>query len=136
MRSSSLPYVALGLIIFLGALHFTAETFYLYWTIWWFDNLVHFLAGFAGGFVVIWFLVRHREFYPNSSLSKVEVILAVVSSVLIFGGVWEIFEYATKITELLESALSDTIFDLLADSLGALLAGFLGLRSFFSGRSV
>src|SRR3989344_5510547 len=70
MRKSSFLYTAFGVIVVIGALHFIAEAFYLYWTIWWLDIIVHLLAGFfrrVGDCVVFWtdqhFEISHA--YPS-----------------------------------------------------------------------
>src|SRR3990167_4015099 len=97
MRKSSFLYTAFGVIVVIGALHFIAEAFYLYWTIWWLDIIVHLLAGFSGGLVIAWF------FGPTSTLKSAMLILV---GMLIIGIAWEVFEY---------------VLDLVADMMGAIL---------------
>lgn len=130
MRKYSLPLIALALVATLGALHFIAEVFYLYWAIWWFDNVMHLLAGFAGGFVVVWLLSRRYELHKQV-FSNFESILIVVISVLVVGVAWEIFEYVNEITQTTESYNLDMSLDLFFDILGATLAGIFGVKRFF-----
>ena len=116
-------------MIVLGVLHFIAITFYLYWTLWWFDNLMHLLAGFSGGLITIWFLFDSGTFFKRSP-TTLELFLYVLLAVLTVGVAWEIFEYVNKITET-ESAgeyVSDTIHDLIADALGAIGASFVWMK--------
>lgn len=129
-KSYLLPFFSLGLIVVLGTLHFTAEAFYLYWTIWWFDNMVHLLAGFAGGFIIVWFLSDFISFHlkKNSNLNSV---LIIIGSVLVVGIVWEIFEYINNITPYAEGYIFDTTLDLFFDLLGATLASVIGVKRIF-----
>jgi len=127
MRRNTLPYIALGLIIILGALHFIAEAFYLYWTIWWFDNIMHLLAGFAGGFIIVWLLFSSLKY----RLSNFKSVLLIIASVLLIGVAWEIFEYVNGIAQSSEDYVLDTSLDLFFDVLGASLASFVGVRWIF-----
>jgi ABC-type multidrug transport system fused ATPase/permease subunit len=126
MKKYPLLYIAFGLMIILGALHFLAITFYFYWTLWWFDNLMHLLAGFSGGLITIWFLFDSDLFFKRFP-TTFESFLYVIIAVLIVGVAWEIFEYVNKITgtESVEEYISDTIHDLMADALGAISASFV-----------
>ncbi|KKS86003.1 MAG: hypothetical protein UV60_C0004G0080 [Parcubacteria group bacterium GW2011_GWA2_43_11] len=38
----------------LALVHMTAEYYYLYWTVRWFDILTHFLGGLWVGIAVVW----------------------------------------------------------------------------------
>ena len=112
MRKSSLLYTAFGIIVVVGVLHNIAVAFYLYWTIWWFDIMMHFLAGFAGGLVMMWF------FSPTSIFRAVGFILV---SVLIIGVVWETWEYLADLVQPI-NYWQDTIYDLVSDMVGAALS--------------
>ena len=112
MRKSSLLYTALGLIIVLAMLHFIAEAFYLYWTLWWFDIVMHLLAGFSGGLVVLWFLGPFNIF---------KSLIFTLICVLVVGIAWEIFEYAYDLIQAIDY-WQDTMLDLIFDVVGATLA--------------
>lgn len=114
MRKSCLLYTALGLIVILGALHFIAEAFYFYWILWWYDIMMHMLAGFSGGLLVVWF------FRPASTFKS---ILITVVCVMIVGIIWEVFEYVYGLTQTIDY-WQDTILDLILDGTGATLACF------------
>ncbi|OHB18083.1 MAG: hypothetical protein A2544_00615 [Candidatus Zambryskibacteria bacterium RIFOXYD2_FULL_43_10] len=111
MRKSSFLYTAFGVIVVIGALHFIAEAFYLYWTIWWLDIIVHLLAGFSGGLVIAWF------FGPTSTLKSAMLILV---GMLIIGIAWEVFEYILNLIQPIHY-WQDTVLDLVADMMGAIL---------------
>src|SRR3990167_3601657 len=111
MRKSSFLYTAFGVIVVIGALHFIAEAFYLYWTIWWLDIIVHLLAGFSGGLVIAWF------FGPTSTLKSAMLILV---GMLIIGIAWEVFEYILNLIQPIHY-WQDTVLALVAGMLGALL---------------
>lgn len=123
MRKSSLLYAAFGLIAALGALHFVAESFYLYWTIWWFDNLMHFLGGLALGVYIVWFL--------NPEKRSLDSFLTTLACLLTLGIAWEVFEYVNDLTYSTEGYALDTALDLTMDALGATLAYFTVSTIFF-----
>ncbi len=114
MRKSFLLYIALGLIVVLGTLHFMAEVFHLYWVYWWLDIVVHFLAGFSGSLVLAWF------FGPLGMFRAIFYILIFMFAV---GIAWEIFEYVNDLVQPIDY-WQDTISDLIADMLGSGLVCF------------
>jgi len=117
MRKNSLLYTAFALIALLGIVHIIAETFYLYWTLWWFDNVSHFLGGLALGVFIVWFLNPEKR-SPGSFLTVLACLLAL-------GVAWEIFEYINDLSYSIEGYALDTTTDLIMDALGATLAYFL-----------
>ncbi|MDP3875038.1 MAG: hypothetical protein Q8Q22_00755 [bacterium] len=117
MRKSALLYTAFGLMIILGALHFTAIEFHFYWTLWWYDLMMHTLGGFIGGLIILWFL---------ESFDSSKPILLALISVMIVGILWEIFEYVYDVAQVADYWW-DTITDLIADGVGAVLACFYAM---------
>jgi len=130
MKKCSLLYVTFALVILLGFVHFVAESLYLYWTVWWLDNIVHALAGFTIGLFIIWFLFYSSIFYKRSP-TILEAILNALLCVMIIGIGWEVFEYINGITQSTEGYTLDIVHDLIADALGAILAGIIGSRGIF-----
>lgn len=104
-----------------------ASMFYLYWTIGWFDNLVHFLGGFTIGLFFIWICFVSGVFSKNYPGRKKAILYSVVG-VLIVGIGWEIFEYVNGLTQSTESYSLDVAHDLISDILGAIIAGDIGSR--------
>lgn len=126
-KSSSLLYLSLALTILLYVLHLLAVEFYLYWYYWWFDYIMHFLAGLACGLAVYWVLFG-SGWWRRQADKVVLPTLSVLISLIIAGAWWEIFEYVNGITDSHEGYRLDVIHDLIMDSLGALLAAFIGVR--------
>lgn len=112
--------LALQLSVVLAILHFLGIILYLYWSYWWFDILMHFLAGLIGGlttYAVLWRL----EFLPEEFWQQV---LLVVGLVFIVGVAWEVFECVNGIIDSHEGYRLDIFNDLVLDTLGA----FIGMR--------
>ena len=126
MKKYPLLYIALALVILLAVVHFTADFFHLYWALWWFDNLSHFLAGFSLGFFSLAIFYESNLFGDKLSFSKAVFISFI--SVMMLGGVWEIFEYVNGLTQSTEKYSLDVIHDLLSDALGAILAFLIAKR--------
>ena len=120
MRDFHILKLAFITIVVVGALHFVAGAFYLYWTVAWFDYLMHFLGGLGGGLIIVWFVSSRR-------ISPVSTILLSFVSVMFVGVLWEIFEYQNGITGATEGYALDTFHDLSMDALGVLVAGVIGI---------
>ena len=89
----------------------------LYWTIWWMDILLHFLAGF---FIVYAALLLNFSIYGWRGIEASD--LKKMFFIILFIGVgWEIFEYVNKMIDP-ENYWQDTFTDLVMDFLGAFLA--------------
>ena len=114
MRKHSLLYAGLGLVILVWVLNFIALTFYFYWTVGWYDYLMHFLGGLSIGVLAIWALK-----IENRSL---KAFLVAFVSVMVVGVGWEIFEYLNGLTFSTESYKLDIAHDLIMDALGATTA--------------
>ena len=117
MKRNSILYTALGLVVLLGLMNYMAISLYLYWTIWWFDNVMHFLGGLSLGFVVLY------AFYDSKAVFSCFIL------VMMLGGVWEVFEYVNGLTISTESYPLDVVHDLIADALGAISAILITKRS-------
>lgn len=143
MRNRSLLFFTFTLIIIFGTLHLLAGIFYFYWTLWWFDYLMHFLGGLSLGLFFLWifyasgFAANRRERAGLSGLARPARLQAVFMSlipVLILGIGWEIFEFVNGITQATEESYTlDVAHDLLADGLGAFAASIIGRwRGFYN----
>ncbi len=109
------------LIAFIFIANFIANKFHWYYTIWWFDMLMHFTGGVWLGLVLIWFLnKRGSSLYLDFAL-----IGKVIAWVLLIGLLWEVFEFyfinyvAGNGFDKLDT-LSDLLFDLSGGFLVAL----------------
>lgn len=111
------------LFFIIGMLDFLANKLYLYWTTWWIDMILHFLAGGVVAMTVVLVLCS------LSWLSRRHVIGSVIFAVLTIGLLWEVFELRFEITSLADgiSYWTDTLSDLFLDLLG----GFIGMKYSF-----
>ncbi len=110
----------LFLLIAAALLHILAAQFYIYWTVSWFDMVVHFTAGASVGVASVLLL---ENFYKNTQTRR--IIFTSLLLVLIVGILWEIFELLIGSTFLSDgwAYVFDTASDLSMDIFG----GFLGI---------
>jgi hypothetical protein len=123
MESASrkrLVFVALGAMVLLAVLHFSALTFFLYWRFPWFDLITHFLGGAVIGLGALW-LVQVYEIHTGLPLSNHVRLAVVVICALGIGGAWEVFELTFKLFDP-DNYAFDTSIDLVMDTLGAVMA--------------
>ncbi len=100
-------------------MHYAALKFFFYWTISWFDIVMHLMGGFVIGLIVISILIN----IPNLNLrnnSKLALVL-VLSFVMIIGLGWELWELFMEFSSILEDKV-DTIIDLIMDFIGGYFA--------------
>ncbi|MBU4477012.1 hypothetical protein KJ639_00965 [Patescibacteria group bacterium] len=125
------------LILFFAAifvLHGVACYFSLYWRIWWFDGVLHFLGGSWLGFFMIWL----SSFSLDISLPRARAffVLAIILGMSALGGVlWEFHEFLFDYFIAKEGhylftqlGVADTMSDLFFDLIGGLAAGLVFLK--------
>jgi hypothetical protein len=101
-----------------GFLNFLAVKFYLFWTISWSDNVMHFLGGFFVYILGLFLL----SLFKNGDFKIPNLFWSLVF-VFVVGTLWEIFELISSTTNINElNYPSDTILDYIMDLLG----GFVG----------
>jgi hypothetical protein len=121
-RVTFIILATLGLL--LAVLHGAAEYYSLYWYFWWFDIVVHFVGGATLGLAALWFL---RFELPHLARTRVSLVALAVVAALVFGILWEVFEFATGTSGALHF-WPDTLLDLLMDLVGAVAAYFAFIR--------
>ncbi len=125
-------FIAVIVLFVFGSI-FLGEAFDFYERYWWWDVLLH---GFASigfgliGFLFVFMLFEGDRFAaPPSALGFIAFCFAVA-----LGASWEIFEYGMDQIfglNMQKSGLTDTMWDLIVDLIGAALggtAGFLYLK--------
>ena len=127
MSSRKILFLTLFLAIVAVLLHFSAETFYFYWSYWWFDVLMHFLVGLTGGLGIYWGLFESGLIF-RKRFKLPFVLISVLFCVLAVGLAWEFYEFYFKINNFHEGYLRDTLNDVTLDTAGALLAVALGYK--------
>ncbi len=120
-RNTAILYVVIGIMNFIG------NKIFLYWTTWWYDMILHFLAGFVIGMTAILFL---QTFSRAFQINNRKVILASVLFTLAIGLLWEYFELYFEITSFTDGITfwTDTSSDIILDTLGGLLGTFYSFR--------
>lgn len=125
-------------VLFVFATLFLGEVRDYYERLWWWDQALHATAGLLLGmlgFLVVYALNESRSVQLQMRPSFVALFAFLFS--LGVGTIWEIFEFAMdrtfgltmqKPTEGDPSGLTDTMWDLIVDALGAALISFAGWR--------
>lgn len=111
------------IILFIYASLFLGEVHSYYTTFWWWDIFLHTGSGIALGFAG--FLIM----YTLQKSGKIEahpiwIAIFAFSFGVAFGAVWEIFEFSMDQIfgyNMQNSGLVDTMWDLIVDSIGALI---------------
>ncbi len=111
-------------LILVGVLNFIATRLYLYWTTQYFDSLVHFTAGISVGFATLWIVSRSQP-----SWTTIEIFRVAFFGTLAIGLLWEAYELMFGITSILDGVhyVTDTLFDLVMDVLGSVVAAFYSM---------
>jgi len=112
--------------VLIAILHYAATVFSLYWSIVWFDILMHFLGGLFIGLLALYlFFTSGLIKYPCTH--KIVVFSVVVGSVLVVGLTWELWELFVGLSDVL-SDQGDTVLDLILDIFGAVVAYMYGVK--------
>ncbi len=116
------------MVAFLYAAFFLGEIQNFYERFWWWDLFLHTVSGLILGFVG--FLILYA-LYKQKRLTLSPWLFSVFSFsfALAIGGIWEIFEFGMDQLggfNMQNGSLVDTMWDLIVDSIGALIAATLG----------
>jgi hypothetical protein len=114
------------LLIVIGILNWIGTELYLYWTVWWYDMLLHFLSGFSVGLAAVW--LWGKLFSVQMHFWKT-IVFALFGS-LIIGVLWEAYELYFGITLFSDgiSYVTDTLSDLTLDICGGFFSGLYAFR--------
>ncbi len=114
------------LLFIVGSLAVTADILHLYWTTWWLDSVIHFMAGTTVGMAGVVFWNYNFKIIPTVRKS----IYIGILSVLIVGILWELYELYFGIETILEGKqyYVDTISDLLQDICGGIFGALYSHR--------
>ncbi len=115
------------LLYVIAALHIAALYFFWYWSIWWYDILVHILGGVWIGGMALFFISRTHMKTPHSLFVRFVFPFLIVA---VFGTLWEAFEWNVDqiILFRFQNDIVDTLSDIGADIGGGLIASFLWFR--------
>lgn len=119
-------------ILFIFATLFLGEVHGYYTLFWWWDVILHTSSGFLlgiAGFLLVYVLNEEKRIHLKMKPGFV-ALFAFVFAVAI-GAVWEIVEFVIDSTtglQMQRGGLTDTMWDLVVDSLGA---GFIAVIGYF-----
>jgi hypothetical protein len=117
-----------GIMLFLFGTIFLGEAFDFYNRYWWWDVVLH--GGSAVGFGLTGFLFVFMLFEGDRYAAPAWAVAFVsFCFALSIGTLWEIFEFAMDQIfglTMQKSGLTDTMWDLIVDTLGASLGAFAG----------
>jgi len=118
-----LRILALGIVVLeaiIAYLNIYAIQHSLYWAISWFDILMHGLGGLFIGLTILLILL-----YRGVSM-RWGTWLGIVGGTIAVGVLWEIIEVSSGLYQTETNVFADTILDLIMDTLGGMVAGFIG----------
>ncbi len=135
MVSSKFVFIFLLIIFFL---HILALANFWYWTIWWFDIMMHFLGGFWAAALFFYlnlrlsFLSTDNLIINNLIFKNLIIIILALSFVSFVAVCWEFYEFLYDVFisaggyyMLAQQGLADTIVDLFFGLLGGLIASVI-----------
>ncbi len=98
------------------ALHWVASYEGLYWSLDWYDIMMHFLGGLWACLFALWALNTQY----GVGLRKYISIRNLILFVIVVGVAWELLEIVLKFTSITDAEyLGDTSLDIVMDMLGA-----------------
>ena len=135
-KYSRARYPTLFLLLFIATINAIANYWHLYFHLPWLDIPMHVLGGlWVAFFSLAWYY--HTPLIHPKDRSTLFVIMFATSTTMIIGLCWELFEFSAQ--TLIERAdvhnLGDTLFDLVNDLVGALLATALFIRMGYNKRT-
>jgi len=125
MIKKTFPLSLFFLVLFIAIVNGLANEFFLYWRLPWLDIPMHFLGGLWVASAVLW-VVFISDKFNLKRLRKTTSSIYLISmlSVLMVGGLWELFEFSldTLVDFSEKNSAIDTISDLIFDILGGVTA--------------
>ncbi|MGM0502422.1 MAG: hypothetical protein ACQERJ_07800 [Bacillota bacterium] len=118
------------MIVFIFSSLYLGELNNFYARFWWWDTMLHTFSGITLGFfafILIYILNENEKI--DVILSSAFIAVFAVSFAVSVGVFWEIFEFAMDSffgMNMQKSGLVDTMWDLIADCIGAGIAGLYG----------
>lgn len=115
------------LFFIIGALNYAGNKLYLYWTTWWHDMIMHFIAGFVVAMTIV---LVYQIFFKRFLWFKSNLVLISVLFTISIGLFWEFFELYYEITSFSDGMAfwTDTSSDLILDTLGGYLGALYSIK--------
>ncbi|MEK7170075.1 MAG: hypothetical protein AAB767_02205 [Patescibacteria group bacterium] len=129
MSRTSLLYILTGLISIVAALHGVAIAYSLYWHFSWFDILPHSFGGMFVSLLAVWLWFFSGYLGAHPLPNQRAFFWITVTSALVIGVGWEIFERGLGHTWSPEGYLLDTFIDVISDTIGGIIIGLFLMRT-------
>jgi hypothetical protein len=125
LKMDRLPALVNLLVVAAGAANAVGLVWDLYTKLWWFDEAMHLYTPFA--LTLLLGVLARRSLLTSSRHQWVWSILAIASFGIAIGTLWEMLEWGYDLVTSGNSIQGkmDTMIDLVMDSIGAILAGWL-----------
>ena len=115
-----------------AVLHYVSLKFYLYWTVSWFDILMHFLGGFLIAIFTIFILYSYSDF-ENLKNHKIFLVALIMGATLSIGLGWELWEVFVGFTDTVND-LNDTFIDIIMDMVGSIFAIYYARKEIYGNK--
>lgn len=125
MNEKKALFALTGLIYVIAALHIAALYFFWYWSIWWYDIMMHTLMGFWIGSMTLIIASRKIDTGGNFIRFGLPILVAFIIGIL-----WEMFEWHIDrfVIVRFQTDIIDTLSDLASDIAGGLMATLIGFH--------
>lgn len=112
------------LLVIVWVLNYVAGIYHLYWSVYEFDSLVHFLAGASVSLFFLWFYF-YSGFFNSQKKNLTKFLLISILGAMFIAVSWEIFELLLGEALVQKSEYAyDTSLDLIMVFLGTMVGCF------------
>ncbi len=132
----SLPWILEILIVFALFLHIGGGVLSIYYTIPLYDKFAHFVSSFLVAFISFAVIYILDEYWTGLHMDRRAMAFVVIVSTMAFGVVWEFIEWGSDLIFVTHEqwGLTDTMTDLLVDTIGGILMALFGVSLMKSGK--
>lgn len=113
-------------LFFIFVINTLAHIFFWYQSFSWFDDIMHFLGGVAGGLFLLWFLYRKYKVW-DSERKFLKILLVNSVLFLVAATLWEVMEFSVQDLFDIGTTLADkndSVRDLIYGLFGNMLVVF------------
>jgi len=116
------------LSILIAGGHLLSLKFFWYWTTWWADTALHFLAGTFIAIVMCYLIISWQEIRGLSFnlIATRQAFLLTLIAVIFIGIIWEFFEIYRGLI-IMPDDFNDSLADMAMDIIGG-ISGYLFLK--------
>jgi len=132
----ALPWILEFLIVFALFLHIGGGVLSMYYTIPLYDKFAHFVSSFLVAFVSFTAIYILDEYWDGLHMDRRAMAFVVIVATMAFGVVWEFIEWGSDLVFGTHEqwGLTDTMTDLLVDTIGGVLMALFGVNLMKSGK--